>query len=139
MAIALEISRWIDRRFATKAIDSGVARQLESHVSALVENLGNCERIRQTPMPFVYAVHSRHLLFLYLATLPFVLVPVMSWVAPVSVGLIAYGLLGIEAAGLEIEDPFGDDPNDLPLDDFCAEIAGDAATVAGLRDVQKAA
>ncbi len=120
-------------------MESGVARQLESHVSAMTECLGNCERIRQTPMPFIYAVHGRHLLLLYLGTLPLVLVPVMGWVAPVGVGLIAFGLLGIEAAGLEIEDPFGNDPNDLPLDDFCAEIARDAAAVAEPREMQRAA
>ena len=26
-----------------------------------------------------------------------------------------YALVGIEEIGLEIEDPFGDDPNDLPI------------------------
>ncbi|MFL5339013.1 MAG: bestrophin family protein [Gemmataceae bacterium] len=131
LVVALDISRWIDGRQQARTMESGVARQLESHVSALTDCLGHCERIRQTPMPFVYAVHGRHLLLLYLATLPFVLVPVMGWIAPLGVGLIAFGLLGIEAAGLEIENPFGEDANDLPLDEFCADIARDAAAVAG--------
>jgi len=130
--VALEISRWIERRQSAKTMDGCVARQLEGHVSAMVDSLGNFERIRKTPMPFIYAVHGRHLLLLYLGTLPFVLVPVMGWIAPLSVGLIAFGLLGIEAAGLEIEDPFGNDANDLPLDEFCAEIARDAEMVTSL-------
>src|SRR5439155_754280 len=80
LTAALQISRWIERRQTARTMDAGVARQLEGHVSTLVECLGNCERIGQTPMPFVYAVHSRHLLLLYLGTLPFVLVPVMGWI-----------------------------------------------------------
>jgi putative membrane protein len=28
-------------------------------------------------------------------------------------------VFGIEAIGIEIENPFGKDPNDLPLDDIC--------------------
>ena len=31
------------------------------------------------------------------------------------VGLVAFTVFGIEEIGLEIENPFGHDPNDLPL------------------------
>ena len=43
----------------------------------------------------------------------------MGWVAVPTVAVIAFGLLGIEEAGIEIEDPFGTDPNDLPLEAIC--------------------
>lgn len=39
---------------------------------------------------------------------------------------MAFGTLGLDAAGVEIEDPFGDDLNDLPLDSFCQTIHDDA-------------
>ncbi|MFN7716631.1 MAG: bestrophin family ion channel, partial [Pseudanabaenaceae cyanobacterium] len=35
------------------------------------------------------------------------------------VALISFTLLGVEEIGLQIEDPFGHDANDLPLDDIC--------------------
>ena len=35
------------------------------------------------------------------------------------VALVSFTLFGIEEIGLEIENPFGRDPNDLPLDSFC--------------------
>lgn len=35
----------------------------------------------------------------------------------------AYIILGIAAIGREIENPFGEDDNDLPLDRYCAQIA----------------
>jgi len=40
------------------------------------------------------------------------------------VALISFTLLGIEEIGIQIEDPFGHDANDLPLDNIC--IAYDA-------------
>jgi len=36
--------------------------------------------------------------------------------------LISFTLLGIEEIGLEIENPFGYDTNDLPLDHICNTI-----------------
>ena len=36
--------------------------------------------------------------------------------------MISYTLLGIEEIGVEIEDPFGLDDNDLPLERICATI-----------------
>jgi ion channel-forming bestrophin family protein len=38
-------------------------------------------------------------------------------------------LLGIEAIGLEIENPFGHDPNDLPLNAICAGIEQHLETI----------
>jgi ion channel-forming bestrophin family protein len=75
-------------------------------------------------------VHIKQLLFIYLLSLPFVLVGEMSWVAIPTSAVIAFGLLGIEEAGVEIEDPFGDDPNDLPVETICATIGRDSKALA---------
>jgi putative membrane protein len=40
---------------------------------------------------------------------------VMGWATPAAVAFLALALFGIDEIGVEIEDPFGDDPNDLPL------------------------
>jgi putative membrane protein len=40
-------------------------------------------------------------------------------------------MLGIEEAGVEIEAPFGLEPNQLPLDRICETIARDVADLAG--------
>jgi ion channel-forming bestrophin family protein len=40
------------------------------------------------------------------------------WTGPI-VGLVSFTLFGIEEIGLEIENPFGLDDNDLPLDEIC--------------------
>ena len=36
--------------------------------------------------------------------------------------MISYILFGIEEIGVEIEDPFGLDTNDLPLQKYCSDI-----------------
>jgi putative membrane protein len=37
----------------------------------------------------------------------------------VVVAIVAFTVFGIEAIGVEIENPFGHDANDLPLDQIC--------------------
>jgi putative membrane protein len=40
----------------------------------------------------------------------------MGWLTPVASGVLAFALFGIDEIGVEIEDPFGRDANDLPVD-----------------------
>jgi putative membrane protein len=136
-AIAFHISSWIHRRHAEGNLAPDMMRVLEGHLSTMVDCQGGCERILRTPIPFVYAVHLRHLMVAYLVTLPFVLIPIMDWCAILAVGFVSFSLLGIEEAGLEIEDPFGEDPNDLPLDDICGVISRDANMIAGLGKMEE--
>lgn len=103
-------------------------QMLDGEVDELIDHLGGCERIDQTPLPFAYAVHLRRSLVLYCASLPFALVAVFhEWTVLVSL-LISYILIGIEEIGTEIEGPFGRRENDLPLDAICTRLA------ANLRD-----
>ncbi|KAJ6496406.1 UPF0187-domain-containing protein [Mycena sanguinolenta] len=85
-------------------------------------SLTTLEHILTTPLPFVYSVHIRHVVWLYLFLLPLQLVNDFGWhtVPAVCVGAFVY--LGFLAAGEEIEQPFGYDDNDLDLDMFCRDI-----------------
>ena len=95
---------------------------LDQNVQGLIDQLGGCERIRKTPLPFAYVVHLRRALLLYCFTLPFALVETYGWGAIVGTVLVAYIFFGIEETGVEIETPFDGDENDLPLDRICATI-----------------
>lgn len=88
----------------------------------LVDYLGGCERIVKTPIPLAYTIHLRQLLLLYCLLLPFQIVDDLSWYTGPIVSLIAFTLFGVEEIGLEIENPFGQDANDLPLDGICMTI-----------------
>jgi putative membrane protein len=85
----------------------------------MVDVLGSCERILKTPIPLAYAIHLRQLIFLYCFATPFQMVDNFGWSTPVVVAIVAFTVFGIEAIGVEIENPFGHDANDLPLDQIC--------------------
>jgi ion channel-forming bestrophin family protein len=96
--------------------------ELQRLINFLVDSLGICERILRTPMPLAYAIHLKQLLLIYCLLLPFKLVGDLGWGTVPVIGIVSFTLLGIEAIGVEIENPFGDDPNDLPLDNICKNI-----------------
>lgn len=124
------MSAWVASRLHEGRIDSILASRMESLIAILVDNQGACEKIHRTPLPFVYAALIKQVLFLYLATLPFVLVPKMNFLAPLVVAGVSLGMLGIEEAGVEIEDPFGLDANHLPLDQISEMIHRDVEDLA---------
>jgi putative membrane protein len=50
------------------------------------------------------------------------LVSEIGWLTIPTVALASFTLMGIEEIGMEIEDPFGCDPNDLPLNEICSTM-----------------
>lgn len=123
-AIALRISSLIDDARRKGQVSDYIAMTLDNNVQLLIDYIGACERIHKTPLPFAYVVHLRRALILYCITLPFALIESYGWSTVIDTLLIAYILFGIEEIGVEIEDPFGVDDNDLPLEKICATIEG---------------
>jgi putative membrane protein len=128
--LARAMSEWVRRRQREGRLDSVAAMAMDRVITDLVAAQGGCERIQRTPLPFVYASLIKLLILVYLVTLPFVLVAKMDYAAPLVVAVVALAMLGIEEAGVEIEDPFGGGPNHLALDQICTLIARDAALLA---------
>lgn len=86
------------------------------------EIVGACERIKNTPIPYSYAMYIKKFIFVYLLTLPIGLVGDEGYLSIPIVLLITYVLLGVELIAEEIEDPFGKDINDLPTDELSGKI-----------------
>jgi putative membrane protein len=95
---------------------------MQTILKNMIDCLGGCERILRTPLPLAYTIHLKQLLLIYCLLLPFQIVHELGWGTSPIVALISFTLFGIEEIGLEIENPFGDDPNDLPLDAICTTI-----------------
>ena len=89
--------------------------ELTRQLSTLSDIQGGCERIKNTPIPYSYTVIIHQVVALYVLSLPFGLVGSLHYLTPLVVLIIAYAFLGLDAVGDEIEDPFGEDLNDLPL------------------------
>jgi putative membrane protein len=88
---------------------------LEGELGKLSDIQGGCERIKNTPVPYAYTAHTHRIVAAYLLAVPFAVLPIAGWAAPVVTGLVAFAFLGLDAVGTEMEDPFETDPNDLPL------------------------
>ncbi|KAL5418928.1 hypothetical protein PMIN03_000770 [Paraphaeosphaeria minitans] len=87
--------------------------------------LSGTDRILNTPLPIAYTIAISQITWVYILLLPFQLIRSLGWVTiPASV-FAAYIILGIALIGREIENPFGSDVNDLPLDAFCGQIRAD--------------
>jgi putative membrane protein len=114
------VTAWIGERLRAEANAGRLSEQrlfaLDTNLTAFNDALGGAERILRTPIPFAYAQHIKIFVVLFCFSSPFVMAEVMGWATPVAAGFLAIALFGIDEIGVEIEDPFGDDPNDLPLD-----------------------
>jgi ion channel-forming bestrophin family protein len=122
----LEIAFWISDYLQAKHEQGQISlyqmNDLQTILNGMVDTLGACERILRTPMPMAYAIHLKQLLSIYCLLLPFQVVDELHWWTAPAVALVGFTLFGIEAIGVEIENPFGTDPNDLPLDTICNTI-----------------
>ena len=121
-AVARRVSDELAAAVRTGELAPVQAMHIDRHVAGLVDAVGACERIHRTPLPFAYMVHLRRALILYCATLPFALVEQFGWSTVLDTLMVTFVLFGIEEIGVEIEDPFGTDDNDLPLEAICGAI-----------------
>jgi ion channel-forming bestrophin family protein len=87
---------------------------LNSEVQSFTDICGACERIKNTPIPYSYSAFIKKFIFFYVMTLPFGYVFSLGYYVIPVVVFIFYVLASLELIAEEIEDPFGNDENDLP-------------------------
>jgi len=105
-----------------KRLDGCLAAAIDASMSAITAAAAACERIKSTPIPFSYTLMLHRTAYLYCFLLPFGLVDTIGFMTPFVVGIVAYTFFGLDALGDEIEEPFGNLPNDLALDAICRAI-----------------
>jgi putative membrane protein len=96
--------------------------QINNSLNLLLEYSNNLERIKNTPIPLAYVLHIKMSILIYLLTLPFGMFHEMGlWATPL-VMLVYYIIAGVEIISNEIENPFADDPNDLPTSELFEDM-----------------
>ncbi|WP_367867963.1 bestrophin family protein [Pedobacter sp. WC2423] len=95
---------------------------LSGDLNRFTDICGGCERIKKTPIPFSYSAFIKKFLFIYVITLPFGWVFSLGYFVVPIVPFILYVLASLELIAEEIENPFGQDANDLPVDEICNHI-----------------
>ena len=103
--------------------------QLDVNFVGLIASLGGCQRIKNTPIPYSYSIFIKKFIFLYVITLPIVFFHFDYWAILITT-FVFYALVSMEVLAEEIEDPFGTDVNDLPLDQICQQIENDIKNIA---------
>jgi len=120
--ILLLLSDYLQRQWQQQRLDGNQWAILTELLNALVEGLTSCERILSTPMPIAYSIYLKRLILIYCGLLPFSLVDDLHGWTALAVALISFVLTVVEEIANEIEDPFGTEPNDLPLNDICNSV-----------------
>ncbi len=92
---------------------------LSNRLSDLAAQQAGNERIKTTPVPFVYSLLVRRTTYVYCAFLPFALAHSGGLFAPAIMAVVAYVFFGLQAVTRELEDPFTSNDNGLPLDAIC--------------------
>ena len=118
-------SRMIEyvRELRKNGLDDFAFAQVERERALLIDAIGACERIRNTPIPFVLAVKTRRFILLFLLLLPFGLTAKVDWFTPLIVALVSYPLFSLDEIGAELQNPFSPrNLSHLPLNDICNTI-----------------
>lgn len=134
-ALLREIGRRCSR-LATDGVISDIRYSvLEQRLTALSGVQAGCERIKTTPLPFAYTLLLHRTAYLFCVLLPFALAGALGWWTPLLVITICYTFFGLDALGDELEDPFGPEMNDLPLDAMVRVVERELLDALGRTDL----
>lgn len=95
---------------------------INNELSALTDICGACERIKNTPIPWSYSSFIKKFIITYVLTLPLGYVFSMGYFVIAAVPFVFYVMASLEIIAESIEDPFGEDPDDLPIDKIAENI-----------------
>ncbi|OYU97550.1 MAG: hypothetical protein CFE21_04455 [Bacteroidetes bacterium B1(2017)] len=83
---------------------------------------GACERIKNTPIPYSYSLFLKKFIFIYIITMPYGFIKEFEYGIVLVVSFVFYVLASLELIAEEIENPFGEEANDLDLDSMADKI-----------------
>lgn len=91
----------------------------------LTSIISACERLLRTPIPLGYNIAISRIVWIFLLALPTQLYPSYAYLSIPITAITAYSLFALAEVGIEIENPWGEGPNDLDLDRYCNLLALD--------------
>ncbi len=122
LRIALWIGDYLKQQQNQNRITIFELISMNTELDNMVEGFIGCERILTTPVPLAYTIYLKRVLLIYCLILPLQLVYNLNWWTAPIVAVISFILLGVEEIGNQIENPFGLEPNDLPVDQICTKL-----------------
>ena len=89
---------------------------MNEDLKGLINGFNGVDKVHNVPVPFPYAQMILLFLCIYVFAAPFLFVTEFGWACILPSLVLTLAFFGINEVALEIEDPFGEDENDLPLD-----------------------
>lgn len=129
--IAMQMYIEVDIMVKKQLISEQRLKILDDELRSFTNIAGACERIKKTPIPYSYSSFIKRIIFLYVITLPIGLIHDMKWSTIPIVLFIFYAFASLELLAEEIEDPFGTERNDLPIDELAHIIRKNLAEIIG--------
>ncbi|KAL2865638.1 UPF0187 domain membrane protein [Aspergillus lucknowensis] len=124
------ISAYVDSIIANGTLSISLHQsQAITYLAQFNEVVTGSERVLDTPLPAAYSIAIAQIAWIYVLVLPFQLYASLGWITIPGSIVAAYIILGLATIGSEIENPFGHDVNDLPLDTYCRQIALELDTI----------
>lgn len=120
--VAAMILAKVNELYRQQVITGDQLITLNNQLESFTDICGACERIKNTPIPFSYSVFLKKFIFFYVMTLPMGYVFGLGYLVIPMVVFIFYVLASLELIAEEIEDPFGRDANDLPMETIAGNI-----------------
>lgn len=106
---------------------------LDTQTTGFLDVCGGCERIKNTPIPYSYSSFIKKFIILYVLALPIAYVINLGlFMIPLTV-FVYYVLMSLELIAEEIEDPFNNDENDIPMETIAQNIEKNVHHIMGLK------
>ena len=119
-------------------IDSLTLIMLDFHIRAFMDVCGACERIKNSPIAVSYRAFMRQGIIMNLLVVPWLISTEFPLIWGLPLILIGtYFLIGLELIAEDVEEPFGKDGDDLPLDTICATIRTSCTDILNLHKALK--
>ncbi len=96
--------------------------QLDSTLNRLCDEMGACERIKNTVFPRQYSYYSSLFTKIYSFILPFVLVAETGWLVIPFTMLIGFVFYALDKIAYGIDNPFENTLNDTPMSAICRTL-----------------
>jgi ion channel-forming bestrophin family protein len=126
--VPAQVVRVMQQRIARLQRDGAISGEqlfvIDKELVQFMEICGACERIKNTPIPYSYSSFIKKFIVVYVLTLPFGFVFSLGYIAIPVTMFIFYVMASLELIAEEIEDPFGTDANDLPMERLASMIKG---------------
>jgi putative membrane protein len=120
--VAFRLYDELQKLYQEQKISDAQLLVLNQELKQFTDICGACERIKKTPIPFSYSLFLKKFLFAYIMTMPFGFVFDFGYWIILIVVFVFYVLASLELIAEEIEQPFGTDQNDLPLEQLSETI-----------------